>query len=99
MFADRCAWRAGVDSLPYSGRTVTREFQALISQLDWASTSAAVTGPPFQDVSRARLIVLKAVSLWELADTELDNTSMLSWPRCSLPLTSRRATSCSLVSE
>ncbi len=42
-----------------------------MSQLVWASTSVAVTGPPFQDVSIALEIVLKAVSLCELAETEL----------------------------
>ena len=54
----RWAWRAGVESLPYSGRTLTRESQALISQLDCASRSAVVTGPPFQEVSIALLMVL-----------------------------------------
>jgi hypothetical protein len=58
IVADRWAWRAGVESLPYSGRTFTSESHALISQLDCASTSAAVTGRPFHDVSIALLMVL-----------------------------------------
>lgn len=34
MFRDRWAYRAGVESLPYSGRTLTSEFHGLTSQLD-----------------------------------------------------------------